>query len=89
MNFEEASSVIVSMTDKRSDIAFIFSAKNNFTKMSMLLLTSLSLILRSAFDYKQSDLLMSGAQRTSFDSKLEKIVGHGIFSLVSKSTVEM
>lgn len=50
-----------------------------------MLLTSLGLILRSAFDYKQSDLLMSGTERTSFNSILKKIVGHNIFSFVTSS----
>lgn len=44
---------------------------------------SFSLVLRSAFNYKQSHMFMTGTEKTN--SILKKIIGHDTFSFVSKS----
>ena len=51
---------------------------------TMLTMFVLCLVLRSAFDYKQSHILISSAERANSNSILKSVLGNKVYDFVSQ-----
>ena len=86
MNVDDASPVAVSMTSKSLEIVLIFWPKKPFLIKTMLTMFVLCLVLRSAFDYKQSHVLISSEERANSNSILKSVLGNKVYDFVSSKS---